>query len=312
MRLLATLSLAVLALLASPGAHAQTQMVMATGPLGGVWYPLGTGMVEILHKINLQFTQQPGGGVSNAFNVNSGKAHVGFTTANVAVSAAQGIADFENRPQQNLRLLAVLIPQEFAIAVWADGPIKTIRDVRGRVVNTSPRGASNELILRRVLAAHDIAMTDIRVNHSSTSDGIDQMKSKQAEVIGLLLTNPAGALLDMASSAPIRLLSIETPIVEKLKATYPGYTSETIRANTYGGQTSDVQTIGDPVVLVTRAQIDDQTVYAMTKALLENRDRLIAVQKTMQHFQAKTAAADIGLPLHPGALRYYREVGVAK
>ena len=311
MRSLALLAALMVGIAAAPAARAQGQMVMVTGPLGGVWYPLGTGMAEILQKVDLRFTQQPGGGVSNAFNVNAGKAHVGFSTANVAASAVKGTADFENRAQTDLRLLAVLLPQEFAIAVWAGSNIRSVSDLKSRSVNTSPRGASNELILRRVLGIHGMTFNDIKASHTSTTDGVDQMKSKQAEAIGLLLTNPASALLDMASSAPIRLLSIEAPLMDKLKADYPGYTTEVIKAGTYAGQTTDTVTVGDPVVLVTRAQIDDATVYKMVKALLENRDRLIAIQKTMQLFTAKAAAANIGVPFHPGALRYFREVGVA-
>jgi TRAP transporter TAXI family solute receptor len=294
-------------------AAAQTQMVITTGPIGGAWYPIGSGMVEILQKQGLQFTQQPGGGVSNAFNVGAGKAQLGFTTADVANAAVNGKSDFDGRPQKNLRLLAALYPQQYTLVVWADSPIKSVSDLKGRVIQTTPRGSSTELMTRRVLEAHGLSYSDLKsVNHSNVSDGVNQMKDGQVDGMSHLITNPAPHAVDLSSSRPIRIVSLEPAGVEKLTQTYQGYSPATIKAGLYPGQTGEVRTIGEAVILITRAELGDDTVYKITKALLENRTHLANIHKVMADFTPAYAVDTKALPVHPGALKFYKEAGVAK
>ncbi|MBM3573355.1 MAG: TAXI family TRAP transporter solute-binding subunit, partial [Alphaproteobacteria bacterium] len=252
------------------GAAAQTQMVMVSGPIGGAWYPIGSAMTEILQaKASLRFTQQPGGGVQNAFNVGAGKAQIGFSTADVAVSAIKGTNDFQNRAQANLRLLAVLYPQEYTLVVWADGPIKSIPDLKGRVIQTTPRGSSTELMTRRVLEAYGMDYKDLKsANHSNLADGVNQMKDGQVDGMSHLITNPAAHALDLGSTRPIRVIALDVAAVDKAVKAYPGYIKSTIKAGTYAGM-GEIMTIGEPVILVTRAELEDAVVHQMAKALVE-------------------------------------------
>ena len=308
-----TIAAAVLtAGLAAPAAG--QQMVMQTGPIGGAWYPIGTAMVEILQsKAGVTFTQQPGGGVSNAFNVGGNKAQIGFTTSGAAASAIAGSNDFDGRAQKNIRLLGSLFPQQYTLAVWADGPVKTMADLKGRALQTTPRGSSTELMTRRVLEAHGVTYRDLKtMNHSNLNDGVNQMKDGQVDGMSHLITNPAAHVLDLQSSKTVRVMTLDPAAVDKLVKDFPGYVKSDIRAGMYNGQSAAITTVGEPVVLITRAELDADTVYKMTRALVEGRTAMAAVHRIMDGFTAAYAAADPSIEIHPGALRYYREAGAVK
>ncbi len=305
-------ALVLLALSAAP-ALGQSQLILASGPVGGVWYPIASGMVEILqNKAGITVTQQPGGGISNVFNVSAAKAQIGFTTADVAGDAIAGEGDFKDRAAKNLRLLAVLYPQQYNLAVFAASRIKRVPDLKGQAIVTTPRGSSTELMTRRILEAHGLTYADLRkVNHANLSDGVNLMKDGHVDAMSHLITNPASYLLDLGSSRAIRLVSLDPAAVERL-VKFPGYSRTTIKAGIYKGQDQEVLSINSPVMLVTRAELSEDTVYRVTKILFENRTQLVSVHKVMEHFQPAEAAADPVVPIHPGSLRYYREVGAVR
>ncbi len=305
-------ALVLLALRAAP-AGAQSQLILASGPVGGVWYPIASGMVEILqNKAGITVTQQPGGGISNVFNVSAGKAQVGFTTADVAGDAIAGEGDFKDKATKNLRLLAVLYPQQYNLAVFAASGIKRVQDLKGRAIVTTPRGSSTELMTRRVLEAHGLTYADLRkVNHANLSDGVNLMKDGHVDAMSHLITNPASYLLDLESSKPIHLVSLDAAAIAPL-VKFPGYSKTTIPAGIYRGQTQEALTINSPVMLVTRAELSEDTVYRVTKALFDNREQLVSVHKVMEHFRAQEAAKEPVVAIHPGSLRYYREVGAVR
>ncbi|MBI3107657.1 MAG: TAXI family TRAP transporter solute-binding subunit, partial [Candidatus Rokubacteria bacterium] len=148
-------AVALAATAAGAGPAAAQQVVVVSGPIGGVWYPVASGMAEILqNKVGVTVTQQPGGGISNVFNVAAGKAQLGFTTADAAGAAFAGAGDFKGKATPNLRLVGVLYGQQYNLAVFADSPIRKVQDLKGRALVTTPRGSSTELMTRRVLEAH--------------------------------------------------------------------------------------------------------------------------------------------------------------
>jgi uncharacterized protein len=289
---------------------AQNQMVMATGPIGGAWYPIGTAFVSILEaKAGIAFTQQPGGGVSNVLNVGSGKSQLAFTTSSVAGSAIHGTDDFAKRPQNKLRLIAALYPQELAIVVFADSPIHSVQDIKGQVLQTTARGTSTELLVRRVIEANGLTYKDFKsVNYSNLTDGANQMKDGQIDAMAQLLANPASFALDLESSKPIRLIPVSDEVATKVVDAHPGYVKTVIKGGTYASVKADTPTVGEPVLLVAGADLDEALVYKITKVLFENRNGIAQVHSVMRNFTPAFAVASPVIPIHPGALRYYKEI----
>ena len=314
MKTVKLLIVAIVAIAFHAQAFAQGQMVMATGPIGGAWYPIGTAFVSLLQaKAGVAFTQQPGGGVSNVLNVGAGKSQLGFTTSSVAGSAIHGTDDFANRPQKDLRLIAALYPQELVIVTFADSPIHSIEDIKGHVLQTTARGTSTELLVRRLVEANGLTYKDFKsVNFSNLTDGANQMKDGQIDAMAQLLANPASFALDLESSKPIRLVPVSDAVATKVVQAHPGYVKTVIKGGTYASVKSDTPTVGEPVLLVARAALDEGLVYKITKTLFENRDDVAKVHGVMKNFTPAFAVASPVIPIHPGALRYYREIHAVK
>lgn len=300
------------AALAVAGPAAAQQRTFVTGPIGGSWYPIGSAMIEVIEKETGEtFTQQPGGGVSNAFAVGGDKAQLGIGTGHVSASAVAGEADFEGRAQKSLRLIATLYPQQYFLVTFADSGIDSVGDLKGKAITTTRRGSSTELMTRRVLDAYGLSYDDLAsVNHANVSDGVNQMKDGQTDAMSHLITNPAAHGMELQSVEPIKVVPLSDEAIDELTSQYPGYYRTRIPAGTYESQSEDVPTIGDGAVLITNAAMDEDLVYNITKALYENKDQLAAARSVMKTFTPENGAADPSIEFHPGALKYYKEVGV--
>lgn len=297
-----------------PGAaEAQARrLTIAAGPIGGVWYPMGGAIGEILKKqmADLSVTVIPGGGVSNLFILADGKADLVFTVTNTAAEAAHGRADFAKRPLPNVRAVAVLYPQAFHLAVLAPSDIRSVEQLRGRNLNTTQRGSSTEYTTRLVLQAHGLRYEDLKkVTHTNVNDGMDLMRDGHADGNSQLSSIPFPAYVDLGLSRGIRVLALAADKVDALLKEYPGYIRTAIPAGTYKGQEAAVPTIGTPVILASRAEVPETFIYGVAKALVEGRADLAAVHRVMAPFSAKLAAGEAGVAFHPGAVKYYREQG---
>jgi hypothetical protein len=151
-----------------------------------------------------------------------------------------------------------------------------------------------------------------KINHVSYADAVSLMKDGHVEGYLLGTTIPASSIMDLAASKKIRLLSLPDDKIKELQKINAGYLKRIIPAGTYTGVNYDVNGVGYFTHLVISAKLPEPLVYKITKVLTENVDRLGDVVKDMKGVTAKDLALDIGVPFHPGALKYYKEKGVIK
>lgn len=295
------------------GSAAAQNILIKSGPQGGVWYPVSAGLASVLQdKAGMSVTVQTGGGVSNAVNVANGQAQIGFTTSGVAKDTYAGAG---GKPaQKDLRLFGVLYNQYYTLAVPADGSVKTVKDLKGRALVTQRKGSSTEKMTRDVLEANGLKYDDLsKVNFAgNVGDATNQVKDRQVDGFSTLIAHPAGYLMEMASSAPVSVVPLDKPAIDYLVKNFSGYSPITLKAGTYPWLTQDVPTVNAPVILVTNASVPDDVAYKMAKAWFENHATLVNVHEVMKQFTPENAAAEPVIPIHPGALRYYKEVGAVK
>jgi hypothetical protein len=302
----------VAATVAGAGAAPAQQLKMMTGPQGGSWYPLGGAIQGILEK-HLPGTGVlvlPGAGISNVLGVQSGKADLGFGNG---VSTVDGIAGREPFKEKtaNVCQVGTLYFQYFHMVALADAGIKSPADLKGKALSTQQKGNTGEQMTRAVLQVYGHSYDTLsKVNHGSYNDSVAQLKDNQAQVFTLITTVPASAVMDLASARDIRVLEVTDDKLKELQKLNGGYDKRIIKAGSYPKQDKDVQTIGTWTHLIARCDLPADTVYRITKALVENVDSLGAVVKAVQGLSAKDMATDIGVPYHPGALKYYKEAKV--
>lgn len=287
---------------------------MMTGPAGGSWIPLGGAIAELIQK-NIPGTTvsvAPGGGIANVMAVEEGKADIGFGNSSSSVDGVAGRPPFK-APTKNVMQLANLYPQYFQIFVLKDSDIKSVTDLKGKSICPGPKGFTGELLSQQVLKVYGLSYKDMsKVNHVSYSDAGALMKDGHAHAWLPGTTIPASVGLDLATTKGIRLISIPDDKIKELQKMNVGYIKRIIPAGTYPGVNYDVQTIGYFTHLVISAKLPDSLVYNITKVISENVTRLADVVKDMKGVTIKDLALDIGVPFHPGALKYYKEMGAIK
>jgi TRAP transporter TAXI family solute receptor len=301
--------IATVALVCCAGAANAQQIKLMTGPQGGSWYPLGGAIANIADKAGIKVQVLPGAGIANVKGVQAGKADMGFGNSISTVDGVAGRAPFE-APTKNVCNVATLYPQYFQVVANADSGINSLADLKGKAVAFQPKGNTAEFISNQALEVYGMKPADMgRVSYVSYTDAVSLMKDNNAQLFTLGTTVPASSIMDLASARDIKIIAIPDDKFQAMRKLNPGYTKLTIAANSYPKQTQDVQTIGYATHMVARCDLDADVVYKVLKGMVTAKADLTAVAKAMGDATPKMMAEDIGVPMHPGATRYYKEVG---
>jgi TRAP transporter TAXI family solute receptor len=281
-----------------------------TGPQGGSWIPLGGQLKDMWEKaipgLNIQAT--PGAGMANVRALEEGKADVGFSNSISAVDAIAGKPPF-NKPHENICNVATLYPQYYQLVVNADSGVNKIADLKGKSITTQQKGNTGELITRQLLEVNGVKYSDVKVSFVGYTDSVNQMKDGHAVAFGLNTQVPAGAIMDLAAARDIKLLD-QADSYEKMKQINSGYKMITIEKGSYPKQDKDVHVIGFYTHVVASCKLPADEVYTMTKTIAANTKTLATVAKDIAKLTPQGMGVDIGVPFHPGAAKYYKEVGV--
>ena len=293
---------------AAAGAQAQ-QVKLMTGPQGGSWYPLGGAIANIADKAGMKVQVLPGAGIANVKAVQAGKADIGFGNSISTVDGVAGRPPFDTKTS-NVCNVASLYPQYFQVVANADSGINSLGDLKGKPVALQPKGNTAEFISQQALEVYGLKPADLgRVSYVSYTDAVSLMKDNNAQAFTLGTTVPASSIMDLASARDIKLVPIPDDKFQAMKKLNPGYTKLVIPANSYPKQKEDVQTIGYATHVIARCDLDPDVVYKVLKGMVDNKADLSAIAKAMASTTPKMMAEDIGVPMHPGATKYYKEVG---
>jgi uncharacterized protein len=294
--------------LAAPAYAADLKMM--TGPQGGSWIPLGGQLKDMWEKAvpGLHVQVLPGAGIANVRGVDEGKADIGFGNSISTVDGVHGKKPFP-KAATNICNIATLYPQYYQLVVPADAGINKIADLKGKAITTQQRGNTGELITRQILGVNGIKYSDVKVSFVSYSDSVNQMKDGHADAFGLGTQVPAGAVMDLASARPIKLLD-QSSSFAGMKKLNPGYTLVTIKKGSYPKQDSDVKVIGYATHVFASCKLPADEVYTMTKTLVAHTKTLASIAKAIGQQKLADFAEDIGVPFHPGAAKFYKENGI--
>ncbi|OFZ86981.1 MAG: C4-dicarboxylate ABC transporter substrate-binding protein [Betaproteobacteria bacterium RIFCSPLOWO2_12_FULL_62_58] len=300
---------ATIVALAFAAPAAAQQMKMMTGPQGGSWYPLGGAIQNIIEKAIPGTSMQvlPGAGISNVIGVQTGKADLGFGNGVSSVDGVNGVEPFKQKTA-NVCQVATLYFQYFHAVALADAGIKVLSDAKGKALTTQQKGNTGEQMTRDALKVYGLDYGKMsKVNFGSYTDSVSQLKDGHAQVFTLITTVPASAVMDLASARDIRVLEFPDDKFKALQQVNKGYDKRIIKAGSYPKQDKDVQTIGTWTHLIASCKLPEDLVYKITKALASNVENLGNVVSAVKGLSVKDMASDIGVPYHPGALKFYKE-----
>jgi hypothetical protein len=283
-----------------------------TGGQSGVYYPLGVA-IEKLVADNVAdsspSTQSTKASVENLNLLQDGKGELAFALGDSVAFAWEGNEEAGFKAKlDNLRAVGAIYPNYVQIVASKDSGIATLADLKGKRLSVGAPRSGTELNARAILAAAGLSYDDLgKVEYLPFAESVELIKNRQLDATLQSAGLGVASIRDLATSVEIVVVEVPADIVAKVGSPY---LSATIPAGTYQGQDADVATAAVPNFLVTRADLSDDLVYAMTKAVYDNLDALVAAHAAAKGISLDKAAADLPIPLHPGAERYFREKGL--
>jgi len=303
-------------MLTAPLANAQTFVRMVSGPAGGSWYPLGAKIMQVMEKeiSGISTSLAPGGGVGNIKDVSDGNAEIGWSYGHTAYNGYVGRGKFDH-PYKNVAFFATLYPGIVQTAVPKNSSIKSFSDFKGKNISPGKSGWTGTAFAETVLNAYDLSYDKIRqaggtVHHVDYNDSVALMKDGHIDVFLAVTSLPQASFIDLNFKPGIKLIGIEPEKMKKIIADNPGTYATKIPMGTYEGMTADVPTLATATVMVVRADLPEDLVYKMCKVFWKEHDTFAAVKKTWNDVKLPDALAAAAIPVHPGAARCYKELGV--
>ena len=253
------------------------------------------------------------GSVTNLQAVGTGRMDAALVQADVALWATAGALPFQGHPILNLRAVANLTSVQIHLVARAGINIKTLRDLKGRRVSLGEKGSGTLVHSRQLLAALGLKETDVKAQYLRSALAADAMQTGSLDAFFAIDGAPMPSVVELARALPITLVPIAGDLADRLKRENALLSSATIEGGTYDGVTNDVSTLQVGVSLVVAAELSDNLVYGITKALWQpGTVQLLTENQPQTLAKLDTATLGLGVPLHPGAARYYAEAGAAK
>ena len=302
-------------LAAAKDSQTKYELRWATIVAGGAWQILGNAMLEDIKKANPNITGStvPSTPTATLMGLNQGKFSIGFSLTDATADAWEGESFFKPTGKiGNVRALAAFYPQATQIVVRANSDIKKIEDLKGKRVSPAAKGLSNDLESQRLLKLYGMSYNDMKVQFLSFEDAASQFIDGHLDA--LLFTTlpfPFAAVINVGSQNAIRLISIPGDKIAQMTK-FRGVESYTLPPNLYRGVDYPVQGIAVRAHLVVRDDMPDELAYAIVKTIAENHSRYSVALKSMSYAKLEDMPKDVGIPLHPGALKYYKERGWVK
>jgi len=307
-------AVAVAAVFFAPGARAQAFINVLTGGTSGVYYPLGVAIGKIYGdkipnvKTQVQATKAS---VENLILLQQGRGEIAFTLGDSLKAAWEGDeeAGFKSKLDK-LRTIGAIYPNYIQIVATAESGIKTLADLKGKSLSVGAPKSGTELNSRAILAAAGMTYKDMgKVEYLPFAESVDLMKNRQLNATLQSAGLGVASLKDLSTSAEVTVVSVPKAIVDKIG---PPFVAVTIPANTYTGQDKDVPTAAVVNYLVTSTAVSDDLAYQMTKLIFESLPELANAHAAGREIKLEGAASGSPVPLHPGAIRYYKEKGLIK
>jgi TRAP transporter TAXI family solute receptor len=291
-------------------------IAIATGGTGGVYYPLGGGMANVLskHVPGVQATARvTGGSVDNLRLIHSGQSEVGLVMVDAALTALKGEDKFKGSPVA-VRTLMVLYPNRMHVVSIEGTGVTNMASLKGKRVSTGSPGSATEVMAFRVIEAAGLHRDkDMRRERLGVAESVNALKDRRIDAFFWVGGLPTAAVTDLGASPGVKIAMVDhADVVDKMNAKYGGiYSSGVIPAKTYPGQTKDNAIAVVQNILVANAKMPDKVAYDIVKTFIERQKELVAV-----HREATSITLDNQLrknspiPWHPGAERYFKERGV--
>lgn len=308
-RLLTTMALGLT--LIAGGAQAQSTLSIATGGTGGVYYPIGGGLGEMIGRHIEGYTgvaEVTGASVENMGLVFRQDSDMALALADTVLQAYEGSGAFEDRQLDNLRAIGSVYPNAVQLVTLADSDVESLSDLVGKRVSIGAPGSGTEVNVDTLLEANGISTDDFSSQRLNFNETADALRDGDIDAGFWSVGPPTSSIMSLANSRDIRVISLSEEEIANAMEAEPVFAPYEMPAGTYEG-VDEVNTIGTPNVLVINSAMDEELAYEITRVLFEHVEELRDIHSAADSTTIDFSLGATPIPLHEGALRYYEETG---
>lgn len=289
----------------------ETPLKFATGSIGGTYYPLGSAMAEVIsdHGENITVNSYMGNAsVSNSQLIDEGQVDMALVQGNVAYWASTGSGMFEGESTDKIKGIAALYSEAVQIVVRKDLNIRSFEDLEGKRLNIGLEGSGHYSDAVTIIEAHGMNIDDFNIKNYSFVEASQAFQEDEIDATIITSGLPTSSVMLLSNDTEVEILSLSPDIIGELMREQSYYTSELIDKTTYPFVEGEVRTIATKALWVCSSDLNEDTVYEMTKAFWENYDSIDVIERKKLSMNRTSALMGMSVELHPGALKYYKEM----
>jgi TRAP transporter TAXI family solute receptor len=285
---------------------------LATGSTGGTYYPLGSALAELLSdESDTRVNAYTGNAsVSNTRMIDQQVVDMALVQSNVAAWAISGTGAFADDKIESISGLGSLYSEVIQVIVRKDAEIGNFYGLRNKRVSLGKKDSGNYFDANNLLIAHDMTIESVEPYYLTFSEAMEAMSVGELDAVFVTAGIPTTSITLMSSKVPVDMLSIDENILNKMIEEQPFYTREVVPAFTYIGQKTNRITLSTRALWICHSDLDEEVVYDMVKSFWLNYEDLKDVHQSMLSLSQEDALKGMSIPLHPGAIKYYEELGI--
>jgi TRAP transporter TAXI family solute receptor len=309
--LLAGLLMVITMIISAAGCTTEpVELTMVTGGAAGTYYPIGTAIAGIITD-NVDNAEAAAitsdGSVANANSLGNKEAELALIENSIAYYAYEGIRMFEEEPVKDIRGIATLYPEMVQIVSLKEYGITSLDELEGKRIGVGAPGSGTAVHALAILEAAGLDETNVDIQYLNFTECAEGLQDGTLDAAFVVAGIPTAAITDLASAEDIAIVSVPAAIYQSLSDKYPFYVSISLPGGTYGGVDTDVSTTAVMAMLATTADLSDDLVFKITRAIFENTDVLVAAHPRGRDITLESAQDGMSVPLHAGAEKYYNE-----
>ena len=288
-----------------------SKVFLATGSETGTYYSFGIALGQVMKdKIGQEFgVQSTGASKANIQLVAAGDVDMAIVQNDVMDYAFNGTNTFaEEGALSGFSAVATLYAE--VVQIVAKPGITSVADLKGKTVSVGDAGSGVEFNARQILAAYGIDIeSDIEKNNQGFADSADSLKNGTIDAAFVVAGYPTTAVSELASTYDFNILAVDEEHAAALMGEYGFYTYGVIPGGTYGPVTEDVPAVAVMATIIARNDVPEDTIYALVKGIFDNQEEIAVAHAKGAELSVETAVSGIDIPFHPGATKYFTEVG---
>ena len=299
-------------------ASAEQQFIsIGTGGVTGVYYPTGGAICRLVNRDRKEHgircaVESTGGSVYNINTIKAGELEFGVAQSDWQHHAYNGTSKFSDNPFPNIRAMFSVHPEPFTLLVRADSGITSFEGLKGNRVNVGNPGSGQRATMEVVMEAFGMGMDDFSLaTEYKGSEMAKQICDNKTDAMIYTIGHPAAAIKEATTSCDVKLVSVTGAPIDKLVADNPYYRVATVPGGMYAGNPNDTTTFGVGATFVTSTDISDDVAYIVAKSVMSNLDDFRKLHPAFANLDAAQMISDgLSAPLHPGAAKAYKELGL--